>query len=335
MRVKLLKAELNKIFSAIEQRGFGNEELAKALGVSSRHLRDWKIGKILLSKEAYSKSLALSRLDPIGFKPLILENYWQTKTAGKIGAQARMRLYGNIGTPEGRKKGGLASVKIQKNLGNTGFKLLKEIMEPDFSEDLAELLGILMGDGHLSHYQVLMTTNSVTDKQHANFVKSLFYKIFKLSASISFKKNQNAMNVIVSSKGLVHFINRIGMPIGNKIQNNLQIPAWVLDREIYQKAFLRGLFDTDGCVYLDKHIIRGKLYKHLGWTITSYAGKLREGIIEILKTLGFSPTYRVSQKSVFLRRQKEVSKYFFEIGSHNNKHLERYKKFSGEVPKWS
>lgn len=117
------------------------------------------------------------------------------------------------------------------------------------------------------------------------------------------------------------------MPQGNKIQNNLAVPRWIMNKNIYQKAFIRGLFDSDGCIYLDKHRIRNKLYNHLGWAVTSYAEKLRKDIVEILMNLGYSPTSRDSQKSVYLRRQKEILKYFKEIGTSNPKHLNRFRKF--------
>lgn len=335
MRIRLLKSDLDLLFIATKNVGIDFARLALLLKVSQRNLRDWRSGKISLPERAYLKCLTFSKLNQKNFKPIFLDDYWYTKKGGKKGAVARMLLYGNLGTPEGRKKGGLASIRSHSLLKNSGFKILRQIRKPDLSEELAELMGILIGDGHLSGYQVIMTTNSVTDRQHAIFVKNLIEKIFNLPVKITYRKYQNAMNVTASSKNLVEFIHSLGMPQGDKIKNNLEAPAWVMDNELYQKAFIRGLFDTDGCVYLDKHIIRGKSYKHLGWTITSYAGKLREGIIEILRNLGFNPTYRVSQKSVYLRRQKEIQEYFLNIGTSNQKHKERYLKFSGEVPKWS
>ena len=334
MRIKLQKDDLNELFAAIAEQGVRWSVLASILKISDRNLRDWRSGKVTMPQAAYLKCLTTAKLKANKFKPVILNDYWHIEQAAKKGGYARLKLYGNLGTPEGRSKGGLASIKIHF-LRGTNFKKLRTIVEPSISEDLTELMGILMGDGHLSEFQIKVTTNSITDIQHANFVKQLFVKQFNLPVALSFRKYENDVNVVVSSKNMVKFFNRLGMPLGNKIHNNISVPAWVMSKTKYQKAFLRGLFDTDGCIYLDKHVIKGKLYKHMGWTITSYAGKLIAGIIEILEGLGFNPTYRASQRSIYLRRQSEIKKYFTEIGTHNSKHLERYKKFCGEVPKWS
>lgn len=152
-----------------------------------------------------------------------------------------------------------------------------------------------------------------------------------------YRKNESTVILRASSKNLVTFLSKKGMPIGNKINNGLRVPNWILKSPQYYKAFLRGLFDTDGCVYLDihKNSESKKEYKHIGIAITSYADTLRSDIIILLKGLGFNPTNSGKQMSVYLRRQNEIVKYFQEIGSHNPKHLQRYAQFSGEVPKWS
>ena len=215
----------------------------------------------------------------------------------------------------------------------TRFKTLKNIKIPVDSEKLAEFLGIMVGDGHLSNYQAIVTTNSKTDKKHALFVKKLIKDLFNIDASMRVRTLKNTIVVVASSKSLVNFLNRKGMPIGNKIQNNLKKPRWINNQK-YQKAFLRGLFDTDGCIYLDKHKVNGKIYKHLGWTITSYADRLVSDILAILRNLGFSPTHRATQKSIYLRRQEDIYHYFQKIDTSNPKHYNRYKKFIGRVPKW-
>jgi len=193
------------------------------------------------------------------------------------------------------------------------------------------MLGILVGDGHLSDYQTSMTTNSVTDIEHARFVSGLFKKLFKIEAPVQKNSRSKSVDVIASSKKLVEFLVSEGMTKGNKIHNGLHTPRWIMENKSYYMPFIRGLFDTDGCVYLDRHRKGSKTYKHLGWTISSNADKLVKDIIFMLRELGFSPSYRKSQHSVYLRKQDEVCRYFTEIGTHNSKHESRYQKFNGEV----
>lgn len=334
MRIKLKKTDLETLFFLLREKGISDQKLATKLSVSSRTIRLWKSGKTTMPQAAYTLIVKIAGIREATLSPVVLSNYWHIIEAAKKGAKVRQSLYGNLGTEDGRRKGGLASWSVNQKLDN-GFKKLKAITEPKKSVELAELLGILVGDGHMSEYQVTMSTNAITDRSHASHVKNLFKKLFNLPCTISHRVDKNTLIITVSSKQLVQFLHKYGMPIGDKIKNNLCIPQWVLDREVFQTAFVRGLFDTDGCIYLDKHIIRGKLYKYLGWTITSYADKLVEDLIVVLENLGFAPTYKVSQKSVFLRRQAEIQKYFREVGTSNKKHLKRFQKFSGEVPKWS
>jgi len=333
MRVKLSGDNLQKLFKKALEKAQKRKNIAFKLDVSVRTLNDWERGKSTMPLNSFKKLVLISNLEEISFSPKLLPDFWHIKDAARKGAYKRMQLYGNLGTPEGRKKGGLVSIKNHKKGDN--FKTLKSIAIPKPSEKLAELLGILIGDGHLSNYQVSITTNSETDYEYALFSYRLIKKLFNMTPTIKKRNNENTMNVVASSKNIVKFLHNKGMPIGNKIQHQLSIPKWIFKKVPYWKAFIRGLFDTDGCIYLDVHKIGRKVYKHLGWTITSYADKLRKDIFEILKTLNFSPTLRETQKSVYLRKQKEIQRYFKEIGTHNPKHHRRYKNFIGRVPKWS
>lgn len=257
-----------------------------------------------------------------------MTNREHLRKIGSIGAISRIKKYGNPGTREGRRLGGLRSLS-QHAKRQTGFKILRVFKKPKHSEKLAELLGILFGDGHLSYYQMSVTTNSETDKEHAFFVRKLIEKLFGAKVSVRKKPTKKALDIVTSSRDIVVYFEKLGMPVGNKLKNGLQVPHWILKYPSYRRGFIRGLFDTDGCLYLDSHRIKNKEYSYIGWTITSYAGTLRNNVVEILRVLGLRPTLTDSQKSVYLRRQDDIAKYFKIVGSHNLKHLNRYKKFGG------
>lgn len=257
-----------------------------------------------------------------------------SKEVSSLGGKARVKLYGNFGTPAGRRLGGLRSLATHRR-NKTGFQLRKEISKPMESEELAELLGILFGDGHMSDFQISVTTNSETDIEHAHFIKSLIEKLLGVSPKIRFRKDCRAVEIVVSSKSAVEFLSSKGMPIGNKIKNKFNVPEWILNKEKYERAFIRGLFDTDGSIFLDHKLINDKSYQYMGWTITTYADTLMNNLLYILKKLDLSPTNRLTQKSVYIRRKEKITNYFDKIGTNNPKHKERYIKFSGRVPKWS
>lgn len=326
MRVKLSTTNRQKLFTSVFLCKTITE-VAYDIGVSSRTVRDWKNGKYYIPYSAFDYLIKVTGINESYLSPRKLPEFWHIKKAAQKGARRRMELYGNFGTPEGRRLGGLRSIKINTSNKNFAFKRLKTITKPKKSPLLAEFMGIIIGDGHLSNYQVLVTTNSKTDKEHALFIQKLIWKLFSASSTAKEKPDKNAVNIVVSSKALVNFLNFLGMPIGNKIINRVMIPSWIMKNNKNQKAFLRGLFDTDGCVYIDKHKTPKKIYHHLGWTITSYAGTLRKGIIESLCNLGFSPTNTFPQNSVFMRKQSEIHRYFKIIGTSNPKHFNRYQNF--------
>ena len=239
----------------------------------------------------------------------------------RTGGLARIRLHGNPGTAEGRRLGGIRSLASHRKKLD-GFVLLRHVQFPRQSVALAELLGILAGDGHVGVYQVTVTTNSLTDKEHAKYVKSLLEGLFKVPASILFKKGKNACVVVVSSKEVCRFLVKQGLVAGHKIRGRLAMPEWIKAKKTYRTAFVRGLFDTDGCVYVDIHRIRGRVYKNVGMAFTNRSLPLLADFRRTLTDLGFSPTQK-TQYTVFLRREKEIKWYFNLIGSSNPKHLQK------------
>lgn len=334
MRVRLSKYDLAKLFNTRVLKGINLKEVAHEMGFSVRMLNDWKRGKYSLPYEAFKYLKNNAKLNDDDLSPHFLSDFWHISDAARKGAFARMKLHGHVATTEGRKAGGYASL-VTHFTKHTGFKMLKQIYKPVHSESFAELMGILFGDGHVSDYQVGITTNSQTDKAHGLFIQKLMKDLFNITATVRYRKSVKAMTVIASSKALAYFLHSQGMPIGNKIKNNITVPKWIMGNIAYRKSFIRGLFDTDGCIYLDTHKHKNRSYRYLGWTITSYADKLIADVIAILKSIGLTPTHSPTQRSVYLRKQNEIRRYFKEVGTNNLKHDRRFKNFRGRVPKWS
>ncbi len=235
-----------------------------------------------------------------------------------------MRLHGNPGTAEGRRLGGLRSVASQ-NKKPTGFVLLRRIHSPYESTELAELCGIVAGDGHIGEYQISVCTNSKTDMMHAIHTKKLFKQLFKIPVTLTKRKGQNACVVVVSSKEVGNFLVSRGMCRGHKIRGGISMPKWVKNKNGYRLAFTRGLFDTDGCIYIDKHIVKGYEYKNLGMAFTNRSLPLLSDFKETLESIGLHPTQK-TKYTVFLRREKDIKTYFEVIGSSNPKHAQKVRK---------
>ena len=247
------------------------------------------------------------------------------RTIGRKGGLARAVKHGNPGTPEGRRKGGLNSIRTHTK-NKTGFKILKSITIPGHSTRLAELIGVLMGDGHVGLYQATVTTNSETDYQHALYIKTLVEDLFKIEVGLKKRHDKKVCTVVISSKAVCHFLVKQGIPQGNKITLGLRIPSWIKKRSTYRNALVRGLFDTDGCVYLDIHHAGQKVYKNLGMAFANQSLPLLSFFKETLEHVGLHPTQKTEFR-VFLRRKEDIQRYFDLVGSSNEKHHNKVRQY--------
>lgn len=240
--------------------------------------------------------------------------------AGSLGGKARFRTHGNPGTPAGRRLGGLNSLATHR-LQKTKFKTLRNIEKPSKSEKLAELMGVLAGDGHVGKYQTSVTTNVETDYEHALFIQGLLKEIFRLPVSLTRIRGCNALVILLSSKNVCDFLRAMGISTTNKTKDQLAPPAWIYSHVKFKNAFLRGLIDTDGCVYFDRHKIKGKEYSSLCIAFTNASMPLLDFVENTLRENKFSPTRW--GRHVRLRRRTDVLRYSKEIGFSNLKHARK------------
>jgi len=160
-----------------------------------------------------------------GLKPpliKILPDYWHIKEAARKGALVRNKLYGNPGTPEGRSKGGKTTIQRLRSdpefAKKIGFLIRKKINYPQKSTKLAELVGILIGDGGIRNYQVIVALNKETDKEYTFYVAELFKNLFHLNSTIREEKGEKTYEIVVSSKNLVEYLTKLSPKKGNKIK---------------------------------------------------------------------------------------------------------------------
>jgi len=183
-----------------------------------------------------------------------------------------------------------------------------------YSPELAELLGILYGDGHINTYQVTVTLGNKEDS-YALYVQNLIFTIFKGTPKISIRKNGYKVVYLGSTKA-VQYLHSFGLT-NNKVRDQIDAPKWITSKEIYQKRFLRGFFDTDGSVY--------KLKYGIQISFTNHSSPLLYSLQEMLLRLEYSPS-SLSNVTFYVTRQKDVRRFFKEIQPKNKKHVERYNK---------
>lgn len=333
-----IKADKRAIFSAGEQSNFlirarailtlSWPELAYKLGVVPRTLNDWKREKYSLPLTILGvlcKLTGLKRPQDIEVRP----PFWSVKKAGAVAGKLVYQKYGAIGgDPAKRKQKWLEWWHKFGKFNPNKYFVPKEIFLPKRSADLAEFVGIMMGDGGITQKQTTITLNSNNDKQYSLHVINLIKKLFKIKPSIYFKKN--VLSIVISRKKLVKFCKSIGLCIGGKVKQQFDIPAWVKNKKCFAVACIRGLMDTDGCIFNECHKINKKLYCYPRLSFVSHSEPLRNSVYKLLKRFGFSAKVR-NRRSVQLENRKDILRYFGFIRTNNPKHKTRFDSFLGGV----
>ncbi len=145
------------------------------------------------------------------------------------------------------------------NLEISVFDIQKKIYFPsELSVELAELIGILVGDGHLSVLKRIGPTGKIftqstvfvsgnsNEKEYLEYIQNLFLTLFNTHLTYRIDKRSEGVLLLCYSKGLVDYLNKVcQIPIGRKCAT-VRVPKIIFDSSNQmKKAFLRGLADTD------------------------------------------------------------------------------------------
>jgi len=301
MRIKFKKGKQKELLNKIKSNsGFTWKELSKFLEVTESALTEWYMERNLLPSNIYKK------IDPKNeYKHFILgikKDNW------------------------GKSKGGFNSDGS-----------LKKIQIPKRCKELAELIGIILGDGNVFSYKkgkkigvysLRIAGDLKKDKNyHTNYIIPLCQNLFDISVKTQEFKNNNERFVSLYSRELVNYLNMIGLKSGNKIKNSLTMPKWIFENKDYMKACIRGLIDTDGSVFRmskkDPNLIRIN-FKNLN-------KRLLVDTRKIFIKLGYHPSKIIRNDVFYISRKADITKYIKEIGFSNEKHLRRFKELNSSV----
>ena len=249
---------------------------------------------------------------------------------GRLGALRRYELYGNPGTPKGRSKGGRRAgefFRLHPEIARErGFSTLKDIKIPPRGVDLSAFIGIMLGDGGIrSKYQFTVSLNFENEREYADYVGRLIKRLFSVEHIIHKRKDSKAADIVVSSVRAVDFLLKQGLLEGNKIKSQVDIPAWIKENPEYQKACLRGLFDTDGSIYVHRYKVNNKEYSYTKMNFTSRSRPLLTSVHGILSILGIKAF--IHGDNVYINSREDVNKYTRIIGTSNPKFIDRWQSF--------
>ncbi len=127
---------------------------------------------------------------------------------------------------------------------------------------IAKILGFAFGDGHLGELSGRITLSFYGSERNLRvlkkdvetlgvkcniYVRERSYSIDTVSGH--YEGISRAAELRVSSRGFAIFLEKLGMPKGNKAMGNYRVPEWIMSAPLWVKRnFLAGLFGADGSI---------------------------------------------------------------------------------------
>ena len=309
-----------------------NAEVAKFAGVHSRTFNGWRREEYLMPFVVATK-LADEANITLPKNAKLEDRYWYTRVGAKAGWEVVKDKYGRVPVNEEyrQRKWREWWEKTGKHTAHKIINRPKSFKKPRLSRDLAEFVGIMIGDGGMSERQLNITLHHIDDYAYGQYVRGLLKKLFRVPVAFHERKERSTINVVISRTALVVFCHdTLGLKVGDKIRQRVDIPDWVMNSQACRESCVRGLWDTDGCIFNECHGIKGKKYCYPRMSFVSASPRLCKSVMRILSTSGFSPVMRGSRK-VQLERRQDIIDYFRKIGTNNPKHRKRAKEFLGGV----
>lgn len=167
--------------------------------------------------------------------------------------------------------------------------------------DLAELTGVVLGDGHIEKFPRCESLMIFSNRKNKGFIKrysKLIEKIFNKKPSIQEVKQCSCTRIRIYQK----FISRrLGIVSGSKTKVNFRIPRWIAKNEDYVLRYLRGLYEAEGSFSVHKPTYTYKLM------FSNKNMSLLDIVYRLLKKLGFHPHWGTNQ--IQLSRKLEIEKF--------------------------
>lgn len=201
----------------------------------------------------------------------------------------------------------------------------RSITFPNYSTQLAEFVGIMLGDGNIYNDSIRIILNA-KEENYKEYVCNLFRDLFGTELNRNFCVPSNTMFLVKTSKNLREFLLKIGLVSGDKVKNQVAVPDWILQNPDFAKSCLRGLIDTDGCMHFNKRD------KQLRIGFKNHSLKLLENVVQIGQLLDI-PFVKAGHNYKGIYRKEHIERYLKQVGSSNNKHLAKVWGYGVDFPK--
>ena len=184
---------------------------------------------------------------------------------------------------------------------------IKSVYTPlEKNGDLAELIGVVLGDGHICVYPRSEELRLISNSNNPGFIKryaQLMEGIFQKKPYVIPSKSANFTKIGFYEKSIEE---RLGVPSGARKNLKIKVPDWIFKNEKFIVRYLRGLYEAEGsfCVHEPT-----STYKFL---FSNKNRSMLNNVHELMQRLGFHP--HRSQYQIQISRKEEVYKAIKVLG---------------------
>lgn len=320
-RVLFNSSEIRDLFfkKVLEKNNLSTwNQLSIFLNIRRSLLSSYRNGKFTLPEKTYSllnSKFEKKDLNYFSKNISLIDEGWGRIKAGKITYSRHKNIF-----DEGRRKA-ILTTKERTHKFDLNLAL---------GSELAYFIGLFIGDGFTNKYGKYYLIQFTGDKKEELFYKTLITdyckKLFNITPKIKDDRISKAIRVNIYSIDLFNLITqRFKIPAGRKSRIVL-IPEEILNSkpEIIQ-ACLRGLYDAEGCVFLDKRKSYKVPYPRIELHMCNL--KLLKQVYDLLTGFGIKCILGKSENNlrVTIWGFEEVNKFVKKIGFSNPKQLEKLK----------
>lgn len=149
--------------------------------------------------------------------------------------------------------------------------------------DLSELIGVILGDGHIWKFPRTDELSIFSNSNNPGFIKRysrLVQKIFNHKPAVSNHGKGNCTRIRIYQKNIAI---RLNMPYSPRGLLRISVPKWILRKDEFIVRYLRGLYEAEGCYCVHRPTSTYKVF--FSNTNTS----ILNNVFRLVKKLGFHP----------------------------------------------
>ncbi|MFX1377286.1 MAG: LAGLIDADG family homing endonuclease [Promethearchaeota archaeon] len=142
------------------------------------------------------------------------------------------------------------------------------------NDDLAELIGIILGDGHLHKKGeksylgsvLCISLNREDEPKYVDYVRKFLFRLLNEKPKMHVRIDSKSVDLKIYNNEIIDFLILKDLLTGDKVKNQISVPDWIKKEKLWiinnKKSWelkyrslviscLKGLVDTDGSIYVD------------------------------------------------------------------------------------